>query len=135
MADYLIDTNHLSPLVTQTHPLRSQILRQSRLGDSFTIAAPALTEFLFGIQMTPRFTQNVTEWAKLNVVFTYLGIERVDAEQAATLQTELHRHGKQLQTVDALITAVALRYHLILLTTDNDFQYVPGLQIEDWLQQ
>ncbi len=26
MADYLLDTNHLSPLVTLNHPLRQQVL-------------------------------------------------------------------------------------------------------------
>ena len=39
----------------------------------------------------------------------------------------------QLETVDALITAVALRYDLTLLTTDRDFNAVPQLKQENWL--
>lgn len=135
MTDYLIDTNHLSPLISQTHPLRNRILRQCRFGDSFAIAAPVLTEVLAGIRMLPRASQNVAEWRKISVVFEYLGIDRFDTEQAATLQTYLRRQGKQLQTVDALIAAVALRYNLTLLTTDQDFQYVLNLRIENWLME
>ena len=37
------------------------------------------------------------------------------------------RQGWQLATIDALIAAIALRYNLILLTTDQDFRAIPGL--------
>ena len=56
-----------------------------------------------------------------------------DAESAADLQLALRRRGRQLETVDALIAAVALRNGLTLLTTDMDFQAVPGLLQENWL--
>ena len=56
-----------------------------------------------------------------------------DAESAADLQLALRRRGRQLETVDSLIAVVTLRYGLILLTTDKDFQAVPGLPQENWL--
>lgn len=133
MADYLVDTNHLSVLVTQEHPLRANFVRQMKFGESFAIAAPALAEMLFGLHMTPRAKQNIAEWMRLSIIFTYHNIERVDAELAANLQAELRRHGWQLGTVDALLAAVALRYHLTLLATDRDFQRVPGLNVQNWL--
>ena len=37
-----------------------------------------------------------------------------------------------LATVDALMAAIALRYDLVLLTADNDFNNVPGLNHENW---
>lgn len=64
MAHYLLDTNHLSPLVTMEHPLRARVLRQIQAGDHFAIAAPALTEFLFGIPSVPRARQNLAEWSR-----------------------------------------------------------------------
>lgn len=54
-----------------------------------------------------------------------------DAEKAAILQLELRRQDWQLGTIDALIAAVALRYDLVLLTTDRDFQAIPGLPQEN----
>jgi serine/threonine protein phosphatase PrpC len=60
---YLLDTNHLSPLVTLGHSLRNKILAQVQVGDSF---------------------------------------------------------------------AIALRYDLHLLTTDQDFVTIPDLKLDNW---
>ncbi len=93
MADYLLDANHLSPLATPNHPLRDRIVRQLRLGDNFSIAVPALTEMLYGIQILPRARQNMTEWRKFSEAFNYYDIDRRDAERAAILQVNLRRRG------------------------------------------
>lgn len=102
-------------------------------GDRFAIGVPALVELLYGIQVIPRSRQNVVEWEQLRSIFLFYHIDQTDAEQAATLQVTLRQRGHQLQTVDALIAAVALRYGLTLLTTDRDFLAVTGLVQENWL--
>ncbi len=134
MTNYLLDANHLSTMVTDQHPVRQLILRQLRFGDTFAITTPTLAETLYGIQMILRARQNIADWRKLSVMFDYYVIEQVDAEQAATLQVSLKRHGWQLATVDALMAAVALRYDLVLLTVDNDFKKISGLQRENWFE-
>jgi predicted nucleic acid-binding protein len=133
MASYLLDTNHLSPFITFDHPLRNILIERLREGDSFGIAAPVLTEFLFGMQTLPRAAANVREWQRFENAFDYYDVRRDDAAFAATLQLELRRRGRQLHTVDALIAAVSLRYDLILLTTDKDFQAIVELPQENWL--
>lgn len=72
-------------------------------------------------------------WHSIDRVCTYYQIEKQDAENAADLQVVLRRQGWQLQTVDALIASIALRYDLILLTTDKDFRAIPHLFQENWL--
>jgi tRNA(fMet)-specific endonuclease VapC len=133
MAAYLVDTNHLSLMVTEQHPLRQHIIRRIRLGDEFSIAAPTLTEMLYGIQMIRHASRNVAEWVRLSVMFGFHGIDQQAACSAAVLQIELRRRGWQLSTVDAFIATVALRHELTLLTTDKDFRGIPGLQVENWL--
>jgi predicted nucleic acid-binding protein len=133
MAVYLLDTNHISPLVTPAHPLRKRVLNSLQAGDTFSIAVPALTELLFGISILPRARQNLEEWEHLKPSFNYYDIDRQHAEQAAKLQVALRRQGWQLETVDALIATVALQNNLILLTTDNDFSPISELQQENWL--
>lgn len=133
MTNYLLDTNHLSPLITLGHPLRQQVLDRLAQGDRFAVAVPALAEFLFGIGMAPRAKQNMEEWQRLKPDFDYHDATVPDAEQAADLQVALRRRGWQLGTVDALIVTVALRNNLVLLTTDRDFAAVPGLATENWL--
>jgi tRNA(fMet)-specific endonuclease VapC len=133
MANYLLDTNHLSPLVTLDHPLRSQVLQSLQTGHTFAITVPGLTEMLYGISLLPRAKQNLAEWTRLRPNFICYIPDETDAEQAAELQVSLRRRGWQLETVDALIAAVALRYDLILLTADQDFNPVPRLNQENWL--
>jgi predicted nucleic acid-binding protein len=133
MGDYILDTNHISPLVTIGHPLRQRVLRSLESGDTFSIAVPALTEMLFGISLLSRARQNLQEWERLKSSFSYYDIDRLDAEQAARLQVALRRRGWQLETVDALIATVALRNNLTLLTTDRDFSAISELAQENWL--
>lgn len=134
MASYLLDTNHLSPLVTLTYPLRQEFFRRQRAGDQFALAVPSLTELLFGLGLLPRVKQNLAEWSRLKPGLTIYDLDQLDAEQAAELQLGLRRQGWQLETVDALIAAVALRYDLTLLTTDNDFSAVSQLKRDNWLK-
>ena len=133
MARYLLDTNHLSPLVTITHPLRYRIQKQRQRQDVFSVPAPALAEMLFGIQVLPRREKNLHEWRRISPFFNYYGIERVDAEKAARLQVELRGIGRQLATLDAFIAVIAIRFEMILLTSDHDFDPIPGLMTENWL--
>ena len=134
MADYLMDTNHLSPLVTLSHPLRRRFFETQQSGHRFALAVPALTETLLGLSLTPRAAHNLAEWRRLLPGLTIYDLDRADAEQAAKLQFQLRRQGWQLATVDALIAAIALRYNLTLLTRDKDFTAISSLKQENWLE-
>jgi predicted nucleic acid-binding protein len=133
MAGYLLDTNHLSPLMTLGHPLRQQVFQSLEAGHRFAITVPALVEMLFGIGMLPRAEQNQAEWERLRPKFECYIPDEADAKRAATLQIQLRRRGWQLATIDALIAAVALRYNLTLLTRDRDFTAIAALSQENWL--
>lgn len=132
MTRYLLDTNHLSPLIMPGHPVRALVLERATAGDSFAIPAPVLCEFLYGIRLLPRSAENETAWLGLADTFGYYGVDRRDAEAAAELRLRLRKVGQQLALVDALIAIVALRHGLTLLTTDADFAAIPDLQKENW---
>jgi tRNA(fMet)-specific endonuclease VapC len=134
MADYLLDTNHLSPLVTPSHPLRHRVLAALEAGHTFAITVPALVEMLFGVGVLPRAEQNQAEWQRLRPNFECYIPDEADAEHAADLQIQLRRQGWQLATVDALVAAVALRHNVTLLTRDKDFAAIPALIQENWLE-
>ena len=120
MANYLLDTNHASPLVTLHHPLRQRVLAALVAGDVFA-------------SCVPRAVQNRAIWEQLQPQLACHVPDAADAARAADLQILLRRRGRQLATVDALIAVTALRYDLTLLTTDADFQAVPGLRLENWI--
>lgn len=133
MAGYLLDSNHASPLVTLSHPLRQRVASAVQNGDSFAICVPVLSEVWYGISLLPRAIQNRTEWARLKPMLDCYSLDETDAEMAAELQISLRRQGKQLATVDALIAIVAIRQQLILLTSGGDFSPIPQLKTENWL--
>lgn len=132
-ARYLLDTNHLSPLVTLGHRLIKKVEQAGINGAEMAITVPVLAEFLFGIGMAPRFEQNYTQWLNIRSGFIFYNLDRQLTEQAAQLQVVLRKVGRQLFLADALIAVVALKYDLVLLTTDQDFQAVPYLVTENWL--
>lgn len=133
MSVFLLDSNHVSPLLSLRHPLRQKVLYRFSQGDRFAICAPVIAEVEFGIEMLPRAEQNRAEWLRLQRYFLYYGLDGADASAAALLQATLRRRGWQLATVDALIAATTLRHDLVLLTKDGDFQPIPSLRIENWL--
>ena len=133
MTDYLLNTNHLSPLVTLNHPLRRRFFEARQSSHTFALTVPALTETLYGINSVPRAAQNLAEWQRLMPGLKMYDLDRIDAIRAADLQLQLRRRGWQLATIDALIAAVALRYNLTLLTRDNDFSAIAALPQENWL--
>ncbi len=133
MARYLLDTNHLSPLITITHPLRELVIARHTDGDEFSVCVPVLVETIFGVSTLPRGKENRAEWERLKWRFPCILIDAEDAEIAADLRVTLRVRGKQLTALDALIAVAALSHRLTLLTTDRDFQSVPQLQTENWL--
>lgn len=132
MSQYLLDTNHLSPLVTTDHPLQVKIFTAMQTGDTFAMIAPVLNEFLFGIRSLPRAQQNVNAWNKIKADFVCYAVDEEDALLATDLRIGLLRKGRQLGLVDSFVAIIALRYDLTLLTTDKDFLAVPNLKQENW---
>jgi predicted nucleic acid-binding protein len=130
---YLLDTNHASPLVTLSHPLRQRVLARVETGDQFAVCVPVIAETIFGIGLLLRAVQNLAEWDRLKPFLPCYIPDETDAKDAAHLKLALRRQGWQLDTVDALIAVIAVRHRLTLLTTNRDFQTVPKLQQENWL--
>ena len=133
MTSYLLDSNHASVLVTRNHPVYQRITAGIAAGDMFHISLLAITETVFGFSALPRAVQNTREWTLIRPALRLIGVDEQDALNAAALQLLLRRQGWQLATVDALIATAALRYNLILLTTDRDFQRVPQLITKNWI--
>ena len=133
MTAFLLDANHLSPLVTVGHSLRTKLHTSVIAGNTFSIAASVLSEFLFGIGGLPRAEQNRREWQLLKDDFTIYSIDEGIASEAAELRLKMRKVGRQIALIDAFTAVIALRQNLVLLTTDKDFQVIPGLEQENWL--
>jgi len=132
MTEFVLDANHISPLVTLGHPLREKILERLNSGDRFSIVVPALHEFLYGIALLPRAKHNLGIWQSLGGFFTYYAVDEIVAKQSAQLRVKLRKQGWQLDSMDSMIAVVVMQKDLILLTTDKDFRGIPNLTYENW---
>lgn len=133
MTQYLLDANHISPLVTKEHSLRTRILQQVADGDDFYVPALGLAEAMYGFLTIPRAQQNKRQWESIRSNFSLLTVDGEHVEEATDLRVALRKEGWQLALVDAVIAATAVQNQLILLTTDRDFSRVPLLKTENWL--
>ncbi len=95
MAQYLLDTNHASPLVTLDHPLRQRVLAAIEDGHTFALPAIVVAELLFGYGLLPRAAQNVQEWERLRPSFDVIAVEERDALDAAAIRVRLRQQGWQ----------------------------------------
>lgn len=132
MTHYLLDANHISPLVTLDHPVRERILQQISAGDTFYISVLALGEALYGFSVIARAKANQSHWQQLRSNFAFVDVSYTEVVQATMLRVALRKRGWQLELVDAILAIVALEGDMILLTTDHDFQAVPRLKTENW---
>jgi predicted nucleic acid-binding protein len=51
------------------------------------------------------------------------------------LYNELKGKGRVLSQVDMMIAALARRMDLVVLTTDRDFEALPDIVTENWIQE
>jgi len=60
-------------------------------------------------------------------------VELAVADRHAEVYHALKKAGRALSQVDMMLAAMARQLQATLLTTDQDFQALPGIQSENWL--
>jgi tRNA(fMet)-specific endonuclease VapC len=55
------------------------------------------------------------------------------ARMYGTVHVELRGQGRVLSQVDMIVAALARQHRLTVLTADRDFEALPDLHIENWL--
>lgn len=133
MAGYLLDSNHANRLIDPQHPTRLRIRAAIAQGDVFYLILPVITETVFGFSILPQAARNRLEWQAVRPSLALLDLDESHALDAADLQVQLRRSGRQLTIVDALIAVAAVRHQLAVLTTDADFAAIPFVRLENWV--
>jgi len=137
---YLLDTDHLT--VFQRGGVESQRLRHRLQSVASAQVATTVVSYeeqtrgwLSYIAQVRSLEEQVTVYGYLQrhiqlfLTIPLLGFDLAAATQVRQLQQQRIRIG----TMDLKIASIALTQGAILLTRNSqDFQKVPGLQIEDW---
>jgi len=103
-----------------------------RMQPRAAIPAIVLGEFRYGIAGS-RHKAEYDAWLDATLpVFDVLVVDEGTALAYAELRVELKRTGRPIPANDAWVAALALQHGLPVLTRDEHFDAVPGLERRDW---
>lgn len=124
----ILDTNALSAFVDGDAGLRK------RIEDEFQLALPVIVlgEYLFGIRES-RHRARYRAWLESNLpVFLVLPIRFETSGHYAAVRSELKASGKPIPSNDIWIAALARQHGYALVSRDQHFRAVRGLNLLTW---
>ena len=135
MAEYLLDTDHLS-YVQEDHPRVRARLDSLAADDRVFTSVVNVAELLRGVHLLPP-SRRKRELLRLyhhviGPADEVLPITLPVGERFAETDAALRRKGRPIPVNDVWLAALALVRGAVLLTNDEHFQYVDGLVTENW---
>lgn len=130
MKRYMLDTNTVSHFLKQHSDVTRQVIAKPMA--SLCISSVTKGELLFGLAKRPEarnLHQVVREFLRRVDALPW---DSTTAENYGTVRAELARKGTPLGSLDMLIAAHAMSVDAVLVTSDQAFQQVAGLVVEDW---
>jgi predicted nucleic acid-binding protein len=124
----ILDTNALSAFVDGEAGVGQILRRQARAA----IPVIVLGEFRYGIAQS-KHRATYEAWLKSQLpFFDILTVTEETTVSYAALRVALKRSGRPIPANDAWIAALALQHRLSVLSRDEHFDVVPGLDREGW---
>lgn len=130
MKRYMLDTNMVSHLIKGHTAVARHVLTTPIA--SICISAITEGELLFGLAKRPdakRLHMLVREFLRRVDVLPW---DSDIAEDYGVARAAMERQGKVIAPVDLLIATHALSTGAVLVTNDQAFSQMTGLQLEDW---
>ncbi|TVL97581.1 MAG: twitching motility protein PilT [Candidatus Brocadia sp. WS118] len=131
--NYLFDTNHASKILEGNKTLSLKIGAFKNSGSRFFISMSILGELFFAVYASKRKEKNLQQLKLFLEDVILLDYDIKAAEEFGKIQAEQKAKGKPIPSIDAQIAAVARIHSVTVLTTDQHFNLVDGLNIDNWL--
>jgi tRNA(fMet)-specific endonuclease VapC len=124
----LLDTNILIALLAAERP----VVERVRAADAVYVPVVALGELHYGARKSGRVAENVERIAAFAKAAAVLVSDAETAARYGDVKAALRALGKPIPENDLWIAAVARQHGLVLVSRDEHFRDVPGLEIERW---
>jgi tRNA(fMet)-specific endonuclease VapC len=133
MTRFLLDSNAMNALVARREPFTSRAREARDAGHRLVTCEPVVAELLLGMEFSASRDINLKRLlANLTGIKSW-PFDRKASREYARIGAHLRRKGRKIQLVDLMLAAVALSVgDCIVVTTDSDLSYVPGLSVVDW---
>lgn len=124
----ILDTNAVSALADGD----ANLPRAASAVVRFSLPVVVLGEFRFGIARSRHRTRYAQWLGRLIAASTILVVDQETAISYAAIRDSLRRKGRPIPSNDAWIAALALQHDLPVLSRDEHFDQVEGLQRLGW---
>ena len=129
--NFLLDTNICSAYLKGDRAVWARFTQYAGGAAISVVTAGELWTWVKRGQTSARAIRSVTEFIDLVEV---VDIDLEVAFRFGELRATMLDAGTPLPDMDGLIAATALSHDLTLVTHNlSDFQYVPGLRLQDWM--
>ena len=128
---YMLDTNIVSHVIKATSPNVDEHMRDRPISN-ICISVITEAEMLYGLAKKPE-----AKGLHKAVVGFLLRVQVLPWDSAASrayglLRAKIEKQGKQLGNLDLLIAAHSLGAGAVLVTNDQAFHKIDGLNVVDW---
>lgn len=129
---YLLDTNICIAILKNAELSLIQRLKALQPGD-FVLCSIVKAELLYGARKSQSVERNLQLLAKWFGQFSSLPFDDKAADFYGANRAILERAGTPIGEADLLISSIALRHDLTVVTRNHrEFVRVPGLKVEAW---
>lgn len=132
MATVILDTNALSDLMRDRSQLKAHLAKHT---DPVATSVVAMGEILYGLNRLPAGKKRNDLEVRAHNILAAIRIEAVTEQIAdvyGRLKVSLESQGLNVNDNDLWIAATALAAGHLVVTRDQVFTRIPGLQVEDW---
>jgi predicted nucleic acid-binding protein len=129
--DYVLDTNAIADYINEFEPTTKRIKQAIRDGHRLYLCQPVRYEILRGLIRTQATRKRHAFDNQFAPQLIPLALIDEDWRQAAQFWAATVSAGKQLVDSDLLIGAIAKRIGGIVVSADDDFNYLP-IRRENW---
>ena len=126
----ILDTNAASKLLDE-HPPEA-LLRKLSPSPLHQLPVIVIGEIRYGLQLSRKRAEIETKLHLLIEISHVLAIDEATSEFYAEIRADLHRRGSPIPTNDLWIAALAKQHNLPVVTKDEHFRRVQGLQVVSW---
>jgi tRNA(fMet)-specific endonuclease VapC len=125
---FLLDSNAAIDLLNRSRALSISVSGASPLALPLTV----LGELEFGARNSANPVKNLDAIERLLKECELIAPDRATAVIYGRIQSDLRRRGRPIPTNDVWIAALAIQHGYTLVTRDNHFQEVDGLNAISW---
>ena len=134
MTGYLLDSDIAIELLRGRNVQLTEKLASVSRQEVF-LSTVTVSELLFGAYRSRDPQRSLLICRQFWASFQILYLNEAAAERAANVRAHLEETGQRIGAYDVLIAGIALAYgHVIVTHNTREFERVPDLQLEDWVE-